>query len=121
MCLLSEVVYAVPLLHPLPSLRPIELLFCENGRTAKTQNTKTNKRGITLLAIDRGRIPCSVVQPRLSGVGDQLLLRQLMPLLGPGLTGLLPDSRIVQTEPGYQAELRFLQFPGTVFNTLQIM
>ena len=89
MCYFSEVVYAVPLLHPLPSLRPIELLFCESGRTTKTQNTKTNKRGITLLAIDRGRIPCAVVQPRLSDVhvGDQLLLRRLMPLSGPGLAG----------------------------------
>ena len=98
MCYFSEVVYAVPLLHPLPSLRPIELLFCESGRTTKTQNTKTNKRGITLLAIDRGRIPCVVVQPRLSDVGDQLLLRQLMPLSGPGLPGLPLDSGSNLTE-----------------------
>ena len=39
-------------------------------------------------------------------------------LASPFASPLLGLGRIVQTEPGYQAELRFLQFPGTVFFAL---
>ena len=76
----------------------------------------------------RHREPCEVIKlrhcevPQLRALHEEERCRGFVQLFDTmGARRWLGLGRIVETEPECQAELRFLQFPGTVFNTLQIM